>query len=153
MARKHRTVSGLSQRQLRVGEELRHLIAALLLRQETHIPELDTVSITVSEVSVSPDFSNASVYIMTLGGVMLDIVLPALNVAAPQIGHAIAGKVHLRRMPKLKFFADTSYENAAKISQVFAVINEHGDTSKPLKADAGLVSDDGAGGKEYDQSS
>ncbi len=153
MTRKHRSVSGPSQRQLRVGEELRHLIAALLLRKETHIPELDAVSITVSEVSVSPDFSNASVYIMTLGGDMLDVVLPALNVAAPQIGHAIAGKVHLRRMPKLKFFADTSYENAAKISRLFAALNEHEDTFQPLKADVNLVSDDGVCGKEHDQSS
>ena len=153
MARKHRTVSGPSQRQLRVGEELRHLIAALLLRQETHIPELDVVSITVSEVSVSPDFSNASVYVMTLGGEMLDVVLPALNLAAPQIGHAIAGKVHLRRMPKLKFFPDTSYENAAKISRVFATIKEHDDTYQPLKSDADFGGDDGAGGKKHDQSS
>ncbi len=153
MTRKHRSLSGPSQRQLRVGEELRHLIAALLLRQETHIPELDTVSITVSEVSVSPDFSNASVYIMTLGGVKLDVVLPALNGAAPRIGHAIAGKVHLRRMPKLKFFADTSYENAAKISRLFATINEHNDTYESLKADANLVGDDRAGSKEHDQSS
>ena len=153
MTRKYRSESGPSQRQLRVGEELRHLIAALLLRQETHIPELDTVSITVSEVSVSPDFSNASVYIMTLGGDMLDVVLPALNVAAPQIGHAIAGKVHLRRMPKLKFFADTSYENAAKISRVFATINEHAQTYQPVEADADLVGDDGVGGKQRDQSS
>ena len=153
MTRKHRSLSGPSQRQLRVGEELRHLIAALLLRKETHIPELDAVSITVSEVSVSPDFSNASVYIMTLGGDRLDVVLPALNVAAPQIGHAIAGKVHFRRMPKLKFFADTSYENAAKISRVFSKINEHDDTYQPLKVDADPVSEDGACGKDHDQSS
>ena len=153
MTRKHRSVSGPSQRQLRVGEELRHLIAALLSRQETHIPELDTVSITVSEVSVSPDFSNASVYIMTLGGNMLDVVLPALNGAAPQLGHAIVGKVHLRRMPKLKFFADTSYENAAKISRVFATINQHNDLYQPLKADTDRARDDGVGDKEHDQSS
>ena len=57
-----------SQRQLRVGEDLRHHLAAILMRQETHIPELDKVSITVSEVSVSPDLSSARVYIMTLGG-------------------------------------------------------------------------------------
>ena len=153
MTRKYRSVSGPSQRQLRVGEELRHLIAALLLRQETHIPELDVVSITVSEVSVSPDFSSASVYIMTLGGDMLDVVLPALNIAAPQLGHAIAGKVHLRRMPKLKFFADSSYENADKISRLFATIKEHNDANEPFTADANLISDDGASDKEHDQSS
>ena len=47
--------AGPSQRQLRVGEDLRHHLSAILARQETHIPELDQVSITISEVSVSPD--------------------------------------------------------------------------------------------------
>ena len=125
MTRKHRSRTGPSQRQLRVGEELRHHLAALLMRQETHIEGLDTIPITVSEVSVSPDLSNASVYVMTLGGDSLDIVLPTLNVAAPKLGHLIAGKVHLRRLPRLKFFADTSYDNADKISRAFASISEH----------------------------
>ena len=125
MTRKHRSGTGPSQRQLRVGEELRHHLAALLMHQETHIEGLDTIPITVSEVSVSPDLSNASVYVMTLGGDSLDIVLPTLNVAAPKLGHLIAGKVHLRRLPRLKFFADTSYDNADKISRAFASISEH----------------------------
>ena len=68
-----------SQRQLRVGEDLRHHLASILMRQETHIPALDSVSITVSEVSVSPDLSFARVYVMTLGGQDMDTVLPLLN--------------------------------------------------------------------------
>ena len=55
-----------SQRQLRVGEDLRHHLASILMRQETHIPALDSVSITVSEVSVSPDLSFARVYVMII---------------------------------------------------------------------------------------
>lgn len=141
MTRKHRSGTGPSQRQLRVGEELRHHLAALLMRQETHIEGLDTIPITVSEVSVSPDLSNASVYVMTLGGDSLDIVLPTLNVAAPKLGHLIAGKVHLRRLPRLKFFADTSYDNADKISRAFASISEHDASYAEDVAEADSVED------------
>lgn len=141
MTRKHRSGTGPSQRQLRVGEELRHHLAALLMRQETHIEGLDTIPITVSEVSVSPDLSNASVYVMTLGGDSLDIVLPTLNVAAPKLGHLIAGKVHLRRLPRLKFFADTSYDNADKISRAFASISEHNASYAEDVAEADSVDD------------
>ena len=141
MTRKHRSGTGPSQRQLRVGEELRHHLAALLMRQETHIEGLDTIPITVSEVSVSPDLNNASVYVMTLGGDSLDIVLPTLNVAAPKLGHLIAGKVHLRRLPRLKFFADTSYDNADKISRAFASISEHNASYAEDVAEADSVDD------------
>ena len=141
MTRKHRSGTGPSQRQLRVGEELRHHLAALLMRQETHIEGLDTIPITVSEVSVSPDLNNASVYVMTLGGDSLDIVLPTLNVAAPKLGHLIAGKVHLRRLPRLKFFADTSYDNADKISRAFASISEHDASYAEDVAEADSVDD------------
>ena len=141
MTRKHKSGTGPSQRQLRVGEELRHHLAALLMRQETHIEGLDTIPITVSEVSVSPDLNNASVYVMTLGGDSLDIVLPTLNVAAPKLGHLIAGKVHLRRLPRLKFFADTSYDNADKISRAFASLSEHDASYAADVAEADSVDD------------
>ena len=92
------------------------------MRQETHIPELDTVSITVSEVSVSPDLSNARVYVMTLGGVDIERVLPVLNQTAPLLRHQLASRVHLRRLPALKFVADESYETADRMAKLFSSI-------------------------------
>ena len=84
MPRRSKSASaGPSQRQLRVGEDLRHHLSSILARQETHIPELDQVSITISEVSVSPDLANARIYVMTLGGIDIDKVLPVLNQVAP----------------------------------------------------------------------
>ena len=72
MSRRSKSASaGPSQRQLRVGEDLRHHLSAILARQETHIPELDQVSITISEVSVSPDLANARIYVMTWVGLIL----------------------------------------------------------------------------------
>ena len=114
--------AGPSQRQLRVGEDLRHHLSAILARQETHIPELDQVSITVSEVSVSPDLANARIYVMTLGGINIDRVLPVLNQVVPLMRHHFASKVHLRRLPVLKFVADESYDTADRITRLFSSI-------------------------------
>ena len=123
MPRRSKSASaGPSQRQLRVGEDLRHHLSAILARKETHIPELDQVSITVSEVSVSPDLANARIYVRTLGGIDIDRVLPVLNQGAPVLRHHLASKVHLRRMPVLKFVADESYDTAARITRLFASI-------------------------------
>ena len=108
--------AGPSQRQLRVGEDLRHHLSAILARQETHIPELDQVSITISEVSVSPDLANARIYVMTLGGIDIDKVLSVLNQVAPFLRHLLASKVHLRRLPVLKFVADESYDTADRMA-------------------------------------
>ena len=123
MSRRSKSASaGPSFRQLRVGEDLRHHLSTILARQETHIPELDQASITVSEVSVSPDLTNARVYVMTLGGVDIDRALPVLNQVAPLLRHHLASKVHLRRLPVLKFVADESYETADRMARLFSSI-------------------------------
>ena len=123
MPRRSKSASaGPRQRQLRVGEDLRHHLSAILARQETHIPELDQVSITISEVSVSPDLANARIYVMTLGGIDIDKVLPVLNQVAPMLRHHLASNVHLRRLPVLKFVADESYDTADRIARLFSSI-------------------------------
>ena len=75
--------------------------------------------ITISEISVSPDLSNARVYTMPLGGERAETVLPALNRLAPVLQREVAGRVHLRRVPRLKFLLDNSFENAARMNVVF----------------------------------
>ena len=113
-----------SQRQLRVGETLRHALSEILVRDTFFDPDLEGSSITISEISVSPDLSNARVYTMPLGGKNADIVLPALNRLAPIIQREVAGRVHLRRVPKLKFMLDDSFENAARLNVVFNNIRQ-----------------------------
>lgn len=112
-----------STRQLRVGEELRHALAGLFMRQEIYIEELQSISLTVSEVSVSPDLSNARVYVMPLGGAQSVLVLTLLNQLAPKISHMIAGRVHLRRMPRLKFVLDDSFDTADRMGRLFQKIS------------------------------
>ena len=120
MSRKSKAVSSKapSQRQLRVGEEIRHQLSLALMRGDIYVPELDGVSITVSEVSVSPDMSNARAYVTPLGGVDADFIVSVLNVIALDLQTWVASKVHLRRMPRLKFMADTSFDNAQKMSEL-----------------------------------
>ncbi len=115
---------GPSQRQLRVGETLRHVLSEILMRQDFFDPDLANVSVTISEILVSPDLRNARVYTMPLGGINVDVILPALNRLAPVIQSLVAKKVHLRRTPRLRFLLDNSFENAARMNQLFHAIKQ-----------------------------
>ena len=123
-SRRQGQASGPSQRQLRVGESLRHALSEILMREDFFDPDLANVSITISEISVSPDLSNARVYTMPLGGMNVDIILPALNRLAPMIQSLVAKKVHLRRTPRLRFLLDDSVEYAARMNQLFHAIKQ-----------------------------
>ncbi|MEK9849086.1 MAG: 30S ribosome-binding factor RbfA [Candidatus Puniceispirillum sp.] len=113
-----------SQRQLRVSETLRHALSEILMREDFFDPDLANVSITISEISISPDLANARVYTMPLGGVKIETVLPALNRLAPLIQSIVAKKVHLRRVPRLRFLLDDSFENAARMNKLFNAIQQ-----------------------------
>ena len=106
-----------SQRQLRVGEELRHALAQVLERGELHDPAVQDTPITVTEVRASPDLKNATVFVVPLGGdaEVTDRVLEGLGRAAPYLRRCLAEKVHLRHTPRLIFSADTSFDEAGRI--------------------------------------
>ena len=123
-SRRQSQASGPSQRQLRVGEALRHALSEILMREDFFDPDLANVSITISEITVSPDLANARVYTMPLGGVNNDVVLPALNRLAHLIQSFVAKKVHLRRTTRLRFLLDESFENAARMNELFAAIRQ-----------------------------
>ena len=114
-----------SQRQLRVGEEVRHVLAQIILRRELNDPDLKGLSITVSEVRVSPDLSNATVFVTQLGGGDSDKIVAALARATPFLRHQVAQRIHLRRVPNLIFEYDTSFDNADRIGSILQdVIDE-----------------------------
>ena len=123
-SRHPRSAKGPSQRQLRVGEALRHALSEVLMREDFFDPDLVNVPITISEISISPDLSNARVYTMPLGGVNVETVLPALNRLSPLIQSLVAKKVHLRRVPRLRFLLDNSFENAARMNVLFNAIRQ-----------------------------
>ncbi len=117
-----------SQRQLRVGEELRHVLAQVIERGDLHDPELEGVSITVTEVRISPDLSNATIFVTRLGGGQAEETVAALERATPFLRHQIAQRVHLRHVPNLTFEADTSFDYAEHIGQILSdVTTDEGD--------------------------
>lgn len=107
-----------SQRQLRVGEELRHVLATVLRRNESIDPMLDSLSITVSEVRISPDLRNATAYVAPLGGENGDDLVDMLNERAGAIRRQVTSQVHLKYSPKLRFKLDQSFEQAEHIDRL-----------------------------------
>ncbi len=106
-----------SQRQLRVGEEIRHILADMVARAEFRDPDLAGQSITVTEVRVSPDLRNATVYVTPLAGDAKTVV-PALQRAAGFLRGQLASALKLRYTPSLKFEHDESFDQAQRIGAV-----------------------------------
>jgi ribosome-binding factor A len=106
----------LSQRQLRVGEELRHALAQLLRPGELRDPALRDANITVTEVRVSPDLKNATAFVMPLAGANTDDIMTGLKRSAPYLRGRLARAVELRQAPNLTFAFDTAFDSAARIA-------------------------------------
>ena len=104
-----------SQRQLRVGEALRHGLARVLARADFADPELAGVSITVTEVRVSPDLKQATAFVTPLGGEGLAETVRALNRAAGFLRAQLAGEVVLKSLPRVVFKADQSFDAAERL--------------------------------------
>ena len=113
-----------SQRQLRVGEELRHLISNALLRETFYDQIIENNYITITEVNISPDLKNAKVYIMPLGGKNKFEVLDSLNKANGRIKKLISNNINLRQIPKLQFKIDETFEYAKNIENILQKIKK-----------------------------
>src|SRR5215813_4749202 len=87
---------GPSQRQLRVAEEIRHILAGILMRGELRDPALAGVSVTVSEVRISPDLKNATVFSLPFGKGSVTDVLKGLNRSAPYLRSQVGQALNLR---------------------------------------------------------
>jgi ribosome-binding factor A len=107
-----------SVRQLRVGEEIRHCLAGILGRGDLHDPALQSMSITVSEVRVSPDLRNATVFVMPLGGGEVDTAVEALGRAAAFLRNRIGKDLRLRYLPNLAFRRDPTFDAATRIDEI-----------------------------------
>jgi ribosome-binding factor A len=109
-----------SQRQLRVGEEIRHALAALFMRGDIPWPQgkSNMPGVTVTEVQVSPDLKNATIFVMPLGGQKLEETVGALNQIVGHFRHAVAQAVKLRYAPRLRFSADNSFTYAQRIDDI-----------------------------------
>ena len=105
-------------RLLRVGENVRHAIAAILTRGEVQDSDLDGKPVTVSEVRVSRDLRNATVFVMPLGGDSEGVVTKALNRNSAFIRGAMSKVVDMKFSPQLTFKIDESFDEASHIESL-----------------------------------
>jgi ribosome-binding factor A len=110
--------AGPSQRQLRVGELIRHAMADMLSRGEVHDPVIEGHMITVPEVRMSPDLRLATIYVMPLGGKDEQDVLAALERNKKFLRGEIAHRVNLKFAPDLRFRADERFDEAERIEKI-----------------------------------
>ncbi len=101
-----------SQRQLQAGEAIRHALSDVLARGNIRDPALAGVSITVTEVRLSPDMRQATVFVMPLGGKNTESVLDGLARAAPFLAGSVAPSVRTKFTPRLSFALDESFDHA-----------------------------------------
>jgi len=110
--------AGGSQRQLRVGELIRHELAEMLSRGDIHDPVVEAHMITVPEVRMSPDLRLATIYIMPLGGRDEEKVLEALDRHKKFVRGKIARRVNLKFAPEIRFRLDERFEEAERIEKL-----------------------------------
>ncbi|WP_040819180.1 30S ribosome-binding factor RbfA [Litoreibacter arenae] len=127
--------AGPSQRQLRVGELIRRTLSEVLSRGEIHDPDLNRMSITVSEVRVTPDLRIATAFVLPLGGKDKEEALQALARNKGEIRHAITKQMSVKHSPDIRFMLDDTFDRMDETNRLFA--------SEAVRRD--LASDDDAG--------
>ena len=107
-----------SQRQLRVGETVRHAVADILSHGSVHDPDLEGHIITVPEVRMSPDLKLATIYVMPLGGRDTDVVIAALERNKKFLRGEVARRVNLKFAPDVRFRVDERFDEAERIEKL-----------------------------------
>jgi ribosome-binding factor A len=110
--------SGPSQRQLRVAEEIRHVLSGIFARGEFRDPDLANAHVTVTEVRIGPDLKRATAFFSRLGRSDADALVPSLVRAAPYLRGQVAKALRLRIAPELIFTPDLTLDHAMKIDEL-----------------------------------
>jgi ribosome-binding factor A len=118
MARHQHHAAGGSQRQLRVGELIRHELAEMFSRGDVHDPVIEAHMITVPEVRMSADLRLATIYIMPLGGRDKQAVLDALDCNKRYVRGEIARRVNLKFAPEIRFRIDGRFDEVERIEKL-----------------------------------
>jgi ribosome-binding factor A len=114
-----KTAAGPSQRQLRAGELVRHALAEILRDETLADPALEGVSVTLTEVRMSPDLRHALCFVEPLGGAGGEAVVAALNRGARYFRGQLGRAVELKFTPDLKFVHDLSFDEAERMNRLF----------------------------------
>lgn len=110
---------GPSQRQLRAGELIRHALVEVLREEELQDEAMHGVSVTVTEVRLSPDLRHASVFVEPLGGGQAREVVAALNRHAKFLRGRLGHGIDMKFTPELKFLHDQSFDEAERMARLF----------------------------------
>lgn len=130
-----KTPKGPTQRQLRVGELIRHELASILSRGEIHDPVLAKSVISVTQVHLSPDLKLATCYIMPLGGQDEKPVIAALDSHKKYLRGEMARRVNLKFAPELRFRRDEAFDEALRIDRLIYSEKVQRDVRKPIADD------------------
>jgi len=114
----------ISQRQLRVGEMIKQSLCMIFIRNEAKVPNLETNTITITEVKMSQDLKIAKAYVMPLGGKDADEIILKLKEYSFLIRKILSQKVFMKFLPKLLFKKDESFEYAEKIENLIKQTNK-----------------------------
>ncbi|WP_298174230.1 30S ribosome-binding factor RbfA [Novosphingobium sp.] len=120
MAKQPASPETRSVRLLKVGEQVRHILSELLMRQEVHDEVLTAHSVSVTEVRMSPDLRHATAYIKPLLGANEEAVLKALRTNTAFFQKEVAQRLRLKYAAKMKFLADESFDVAGHIDKLLA---------------------------------
>jgi ribosome-binding factor A len=115
-----RVSAGPSQRQLRAGELVRHALVEILRVEDFADPALAGVSVTLSEVRVSPDLKHALCFVEPLGGVHAEAVIAGLNRASKFLRGKLGHAIEMKFTPALKFVHDDSFDAATHMNRLLA---------------------------------
>lgn len=130
------TGGGPSQRQQRVGENIRRALSDILMRGETHDPDLGRRSITVSEVRCSPDLKRATAYVLPLGGDDADGAIQLLKKNAGTLRRLLGRALALKFAPELHFVVDETFDRMDDARRMLDDDRVRADVAKPDEDDA-----------------
>ena len=114
----------VTQRQLRVGEMIKQSLGMIFVKNEAKVPNLETNSITVTEVKMSPDLKVAKAYVLPLGGEGAEEKINKLKEYSFLVRKTLSKKIFMKFLPKLIFTKDDSFEYAEKIENLIKQTNK-----------------------------
>lgn len=120
MARQHTTPETRGVRLLRVGEQVRHVLSELLMRQEVHDEVLSAHSVSVTEVRMSPDLRLATAFVKPLLGADEEAVIKALRTHTAYFQREVAQRLKLKNAARIRFTPDESFDVASRIDRLLA---------------------------------
>ena len=126
-----KTSTGPSQRQLKVGEQIRHIISEILTRSDFHSPVLAKAHVCIGEVRMSPDLRHGRAYVTSIMGENMTEATKVLNENEYQIRKVLSKELTMKFLPRIRFVEDESFYEANKINSILVSTHVSQDIEEP----------------------